>query len=930
MTDKPMLMLKGEPRTSRIYSYYKDKNGKWWVTYKADGKWYPCGYNLVVLEKPTEVDIDQTQIYNEAGNLLLPERVLLFTHYLSKFYRFIFRNNVIAEYSSSQVRFKTSALKDDHAKRVFNYLAEVSKTDRIEMENGDPVSLHEKYEKISFIDEDAAWASFLTPERLKHLGGLDNALFPFRSNKSQMQAVNNAFLCQFSVIQGPPGTGKTQTILNILSNIIAQDKTILIVSNNNSAVENVQEKLEKEGLGFLVAKLGKRENKNFFLANQPPYPDMSSWKLQNVANAKAELKETTQKLQEVFLKQEQLALDRQLLTDLKTEHEHFIQENLYDESWMVDKKLLPSDELMDLWLRQEAVMEHSLHLNFFQKIIDRIRQFFFKKKFLKRFGKDVSVLSSSNLLLDIMGMYYLSKIQELEREITELERYLDRVKADELGKRQAVLSMKIFKDFLFDKYKGGSKERVQFKDTDLNAGNGLVAKEYPVVLSTTFSAVGTLRDYQFDYLIMDEASQVSVESGALALSCAKNAVIVGDMKQLGNIVDRDAAKVIDEINKNYTEIDNYNALNHSFLSSVIAVLPQAPQTLLKEHYRCNPLIINFCNQKFYGGNLLIMTHAKDGGPSMEVIKTVQGNHARCLASEVVRGVTKYDYVNQREVDEFKALLEGELNGAEDIGVITPYRGQVKLFNKELHRDGLEVDTVHKYQGREKDVVVMSSVLNAYNDFCDDANLINVAVSRAKDKFILITNGNDANPENSNLGDLIHYVQYHEGTVVKSKLHSIFDFLYKQYTDKRMKFLQNKKQVSSFDSENIAYDILLSRVLPVHEEWASLDVVCHYPLYRLIQDRSLLDVDEYNFVSGAWSHLDFLIYNRVTKNPVLAIEVDGFAYHHEGTDQEHRDRLKDSILEKYGINFLRIPTTGSHEIEKMTEALEQVTGVGEYR
>ena len=63
-----------------------------------------------------------------------------------------------------------------------------------------------------------------------------------------------------SVIQGPPGTGKTQTILNILANLLVQNRTIEIVSNNNSATENVLEKLAspKYGLDFLVAPLGKK------------------------------------------------------------------------------------------------------------------------------------------------------------------------------------------------------------------------------------------------------------------------------------------------------------------------------------------------------------------------------------------------------------------------------------------------------------------------------------------------------------------------------------------------------------------------------------------------------------------------------------------------------------------------------------------------
>ena len=69
-------------------------------------------------------------------------------------------------------------------------------------------------------------------------------------------------------------------------------------------------------------------------------------------------------------------------------------------------------------------------------------------------------------------------------------------------------------------------------------------------------------------------------------------------------------------------------------------------------------------------------------------------------------------------------------------------------------------------------------------------------------------------------------------------------------------------------------------------------------------------------------MDFLLYNPVSKSPVLAIEVDGFHFHKDGTKQAQRDRLKDSIFEKYGIPLLRLPTNGSGEIERIKEKLLQ--------
>ncbi len=76
-------------------------------------------------------------------------------------------------------------------------------------------------------------------------------VFLFGCNKSQYMAVKRAMENRISVIQGPPGTGKIQTILNIIANILLQGKTVQIVSNNNSATENVYDKLASPKLKII-------------------------------------------------------------------------------------------------------------------------------------------------------------------------------------------------------------------------------------------------------------------------------------------------------------------------------------------------------------------------------------------------------------------------------------------------------------------------------------------------------------------------------------------------------------------------------------------------------------------------------------------------------------------------------------------------------
>ena len=81
---------------------------------------------------------------------------------------------------------------------------------------------------------------------------------------------------------------------------------------------------------------------------------------------------------------------------------------------------------------------------------------------------------------------------------------------------------------------------------------------------------------------------------------------------------------------------------------------------------------------------------------------------------------------------------------------------------------------------------------------------------------------------------------------------------------------------------------------------------------LIQDYSLLNEEESKYAANINTHIDFLIYNRVSKQPILAIETDGYTFHKSGTSQSEHDIKKDRILELYGIPLVRLSTIGSNE------------------
>lgn len=252
------------------------------------------------------------------------------------------------------------------------------------------------------------------------------------------------------------------------------------------------------------------------------------------------------------------------------------------------------------------------------------------------------------------------------------------------------------------------------------------------------------------------------------------------------------------------------------------------------------------------------------------------------------------------------------------GIITPYRNQVNALHNDI--ENVNADTVHKFQGREKDNIIISTVDDEITDFVDDPFLINVAVSRAKNKLILVTTGNEQNKER-NITDLIDYIKYNNFEVKDSNVYSIFDYLYKQYDKKRILYLKKHKKISEYDSENLMY--LLMEEIIADSRYSDLDVVCHYPLKMLIQNTALLNEEEYKYAMNPLTHLDFLIYNKIGKKPVLAIEVDGYKYHEEYTVQSSRDLLKDHLLELYDIPLLRFKTNGSKEKEIIIDMLEKI-------
>lgn len=769
-------------------------------------------------------------------------------------------------------------------------------------ENGSNI-LSMQYDKIQQVSEDTVLSSYLAPQKEIKAPRMPEAIiYPFGLNQSQKLAVERALSSKISIIQGPPGTGKTQTILNIIANVVRSGKTVAVVSNNNSATHNVAEKLEKKKVAFLTAFLGNLTNKQKFLdAQTGAYPDMSDWEMQPEERQQLEQETTalSEELNEMLNAKNRIAEIEQEFLQL-TPEQHYFEEYYATYRDVPSESLnkLSSQKILALWMEFEQHAEYETRLGLLQKLSIMFR---FNRGALKLF------LRSPELAIPyLQNQFYFVKKQELENEKDTLNRKLEHYSFDEKMDELAQKSLRLFRAELATRYPWKS-ERKRFEKSDFRRESAAFTNEYPVVLSTTYSIKGTLGiDHIYDYLIVDEASQVDLATGVLAFSCARNIVIVGDLKQLPNVLTENDIRTSDAIWQKYSLDERYRFSTHSLLSSALGIWRDAPVTLLREHYRCHPKIINFCNQKFYHGQLIVMTQDHNEPDVLTMYRTTAGNHAR-------------GHLNQRQIDviQQEVLPRLQQENYQSVGIITPYRDQVAAIRKQLG-DTYEVDTVHKFQGREQDAIILTSVDNVITDFVDDPHMLNVAVSRAVHSLAVVTSQDPRN-DRTNYGDLTRYIEYNNFEVIQSQVYSVFDMLYQGYAEQRRTYLQKHKRVSEYDSENLMYSVIQE----VLSEEAFLTIGCavHVSLATLVKDYEPLTEEERKYARNPLTHVDFLLFNQIDKQPVLAIEVDGTGFHEAGSKQAERDIKKNSILEKCAVPLLRLRTDGSGEKERIRDKLQ---------
>lgn len=298
--------------------------------------------------------------------------------------------------------------------------------------------------------------------------------------------------------------------------------------------------------------------------------------------------------------------------------------------------------------------------------------------------------------------------------------------------------------------------RARATELEIRINNDLFNTAHVIACTLTGSANRILSGMKFSTLFIDEAAQALEAACLIPMRRAGRVVLAGDHCQLPPTV-----KCFEAMKQ---------GLGRSLMERLVENHPEAV-TLLTTQYRMNEDIMKFSSDWFYGGEMVAAEDAKHRGildydtpiewidtaeMISEIAEIADENEDLRAYREALSG-NSFGRINKEEAQLTLLTLQNYitkigkqrfLDERLDIGLISPYRAQVKYLRQLLNRlsffkpfrNSISVNTVDGFQGQERDIIIISLVRsNEEGDigFLRDLRRMNVAMTRARMKLIIV-------------------------------------------------------------------------------------------------------------------------------------------------------------------------------------------------
>ena len=723
------------------------------------------------------------------------------------------------------------------------------------------------------------------------------------TDASQEKAIL-ASLAEHAIIIGPPGTGKSQTIANLLTNILQQNKKALFISQKRVALEVVIERMGE--LRYFMLQLVENSNKtdgnekeffyhslnkymNYIKDYSPIQPKaflnpLISEQMKNYWNLKQINSDLTQEDIDIFCEINSRSYDGKPIDIEKIKKVlnnilKFKQINQYDNI----EKILSFKELDIKRLASKLNVEPKKILGFikvYHKSFKTLHQLNINLlEFLRETNGDIEIITYLKKVksideMDSMTKAYSTLINELpttNKFVSDEEAVLANIIDISYKKMKDVFERKNKEDKSWSrKFLGRIDRAYTVPSNFINLFKKELKEMFNIVVSTpeSLSTFVNFKKDKYDYVIFDEASQIFLEKAIPYISVGTKIIIAGDDQQMQPSNWFSTRVNPDESISEMDEAENIDSL----LSYAIA--NSLPKYTLELNYRSSSAALTtFSSKEFYNSKL----------------KTLDANSAKEKAIEVIDVSGEWiDNTNLQEVIKMIEILKENIQKYSKIILLTLNKHQLDLLNDVLaEQEPIIYDLIlngkiilknlENIQGDEADLVIISigytkstTLASTYVGRSGGRNALNVAITRAKTKMIILKSilSNDIKITNENNADLIafkQWINFLELTELQQKEYSI------------RKHEENTSVESHFENE--VHNWLIKQQFN-----KELHLVTQYAIGSYRIDLALIDS-----LSGKF---------------ILGIEVDGFKYHSSPT-QKYNDIIRQDFIEAKGYKLIRI-------------------------
>lgn len=567
------------------------------------------------------------------------------------------------------------------------------------------------------------------------------------SNFSQDKALISA-LIQDTIIWGPPGTGKSQVIANIIANILFYDKTAVVMSQKKAALDVLKKRLQKLSPFVLFILNDNKLGKDEFYKPLKEFISLVEYS-QNVS-----LKRKRKIIS---------ATELQALEAIK-----FCKSNA---------SFLPSVELVKVFGYQPKTLFDFFSLDkncayprlsepydfkHYQKVFfnsnqsEKVKPGFTFKKYprnLKIQAQKSFSLMNNHPELDFSNLINLAQQTTYEKTLALSQSsdafnrsYSQDLDGDYLSSflaNRILTKIEIWKTNGNEKYQDYTRfanairagRRLPHKF--INEHQTMLRELFPIVITTPETAFITWEKEFFDYVILDESSQIFAETGLPLLYLAKTKILAGDTQQMQPsnwFATRDQGEASEtDIPENTVSI-----LNYAFDKGVY-------QVMLDQNFRSSAAaLMSFSARHFYNSDL----------ETIDKKDLKEGKNNRRIIVKNVKGKWE-NGINHREAAEVLKIVRQEKKHYQSILVLAFNVLQKQLLEKTIYEnypdlldwiesEKLIIRNIENVQGDEADLVIMSIVYDEKTNISSTyiarqggKNALNVAISRAREQMIVV-------------------------------------------------------------------------------------------------------------------------------------------------------------------------------------------------